>query len=328
MPDGMMKDVGPSLAEISAAWNLPPIVATLAPSTGTLHHVTLLIAHEAKYVLKAYRDAQKDRARMVAEHAVAAYVQAHGLPAIAPLALSSGETILEHNDRLYALYPFAHGQQLLREQVTSPEIIAAMGRCLAEVHQVLATYPQETVRRQSFSVDLSATFSKMAQIASAITQKARRDPFDQAILAMLQRRRDWLATAQTVDLIPFFSLQSQGLHGDYQETNLFFADGRVCAIIDWEKVCIAPRAWEVVRTLHYVFHLERSGCQTFLKAYREVLPLSPDDLAITASAYGWIQAHNLWAYTSFYLEHNQRVRQFLQPTFTPFGSLWAELALE
>ncbi len=325
MPASKVSNVGLSTTEVSRSWNLPPIVSTMVPSTGTIHQTTLLSTRtNDNYVLRAYRYTQKDRSRIVVEHAISSYVQAHGLPAIAPLPLPSGETILEHEGRFYALYPFAEGQQILREQVTSSEIVAAMGRCLGELHQILSAFPQETVRRQSFSAGLSATFLKMAKIESAISEKADIDALDQQILAMLTQRRNWLATAQAVDLTPFLSLESQTLHGDYQETNLFFADGRVSAIIDWDQAHVAPHAWEIVRTLHYVFHLDER-CQTFLKAYHEVFPLSRDELDITANAYGWIHANNLWAYTSFYLDNNQRVRNLLQPNFLPFGEMWTAM---
>jgi Ser/Thr protein kinase RdoA (MazF antagonist) len=193
------------------------------------------------------------------------------------------------------------------------------------LHQILCTFPQETVRRQSFSADPLATFSNMAKIEAAISEKADMDAFDQHILAMLKQRRKWLATAQAVDLTSFFSLEGQPLHGDYQETNLFFADGRVSAIIDWDQASVAPRTWEIVRTLHYVFNLDGPRSQIFLKAYHEVFPLLRDELDITAHAYGWIQANNLWAYTSFYLQNNQRVRHLLQPNFTPFSEMWTEM---
>lgn len=325
MPVSHVSNAGLSTVEVSRSWNLPPIVSTTVPSTGTIHQVTLLSTHTNEhYVLRAYRYTQKDRARIVAEHAIASYVLAHGLPAIAPLPLPSGETILEHEGRFYALYPFAQGQQMLREQVTSSEIVAAMGRCLGELHQILSAFPQETVRCQSFSADPSTTFLKIAKIESAIAEKAAIDAFDQHILAMLTQRRNWLTTEQAVDLTPFLSLERQTLHGDYQETNLFFADGRVSAIIDWDQAYMAPRAWELVRTLHYVFHLDER-CHTFLKAYCEVFPLSQGELDITANAYGWIQANNLWAYTSFYLDNNQRVRNLLQPNFRPFGDMWTAM---
>lgn len=312
--------------EVSNTWNISPIVSTMTPPTGTIHQITLLSTNEASYVLRAYRYAQKDRSRIIVEHALSSYAQAHGIPAIAPLPLPSGETILEYEGRFYALFPFAKGQQVSREQVTSRDLVAAMGRCLGELHHILATYPREKVRGQSFTVDQSATYTKMERIEAAIAEKAHLDPFDRQILTMLSQRRTWLQASQAVDLKPFSLLDSQVLHGDYQETNLFFADGKVSAIIDWDQAYVAPRTWEIIRTLHYVFHLDLPRCQTFLDAYREVFPLLSEELDVTARAYGWIQAHNLWAYTSFYLDNNHRVRNLLQPSFTPFEISWAELA--
>lgn len=325
MPMSTKTNAGLSNEEISSAWHLSPILSTATPSTGTLHRILLLSTREANYVLRAYRYAPKDRSRVVYEHAIARYVQAHGLPAIAPLSLPSGETLLEHDGRLYALYPFAPGAQISREQVTDHEIIAAMGRCLGELHHLLADYPPDQVRSQSLTVDQAAAFAKMDRIEAAILEKADGDAFDHQILAMLRQRRDWLATAEPVDLTSFASLDLQALHGDYQETNLFFADNQVSAIIDWDQAYAAPRTWELVRTLHYVFALDVPRCQVFLQAYHEVFPVPHEELDITAQAYGWVQAHNIWAYSSFYLDHNQRVRTLLQPSFTPFTESWAAL---
>ena len=147
---------------------------------------------------------------------------------------------------------------LFRSQVTDPEIIAAMGRCLGQLHQLLSVYPSARVRSQSFTVDQTATFAKMDRIEAAISEKEDRDAFDQQILSMLRQRREWLITADPVDCKPFSSLEPQALHGDYQETNLFFADNQVSAIIDWDQAYAAPRTWEMVRTLHYVFDLDVS----------------------------------------------------------------------
>ncbi len=311
---------------ISSAWNLPSIHAKATPTTGTIHQILLLSTNETTYVLRAYRYAQKDRSRIVAEHALSTYAHAQGLPAIAPIALPSGDTILEHEGRFYALYPCAHGQQIPREQVISPAIITAMGHCLGELHRILSAYPHEKVRRPSFAVDLASTFSKMEKIEAAIGEKACFDAFDHHILAMLSQRKTWLQAAHAVDVQGFSSLEHQVLHGDYQESNLFFERERVSAIIDWDQGCVAPRPWEILRTLQYVFNLDGPRCHLFLNAYREVFSVSFDELALTAHMYGWVQAQNLWAYSSFYLENNHRVRHLLTPRFTPFEDAWAEIA--
>lgn len=328
MAPGTLTEAELSNNEISRLWNLAPILSTATPSTGTLHRILLLSTSNASYVLRAYRYAPKDRSRVVAEHAIASYVQSQGLPAIAPLPLRSGETILEQEERLYALYPYASGEQISRKQMTDPEIIAAMGRCLGELHQILAGYPSHQVRSQSFAVNQAATLTKIERIESAILDKPEPDgdSFDQHVLTALAQRKNWLLAAEPVDLTPFSSLLHQALHGDYQETNLFFAQKQVSAIIDWDAAYHAPRSWELVRTLHYVFHLDVLRCLVFLQAYQDVFPLTDEELQVTAQAYGWVQAHNVWAYSAFYLDHNQRVRSLLQPCFTPFAESWVKLA--
>ncbi len=100
-----MRSAGISNTEISGIWHIPPIISTAAPSTGTIHQITLLSTNEGNYVSRAYHYTQKDCVRIVHEHATSAYVQAHGLPAVAPLFLPSGETILEHEGRFYRAAP-------------------------------------------------------------------------------------------------------------------------------------------------------------------------------------------------------------------------------
>lgn len=312
--------------EIRRAWHLPSIDATTKPTMGTIHQIFLLSTKESTYVLRAYRHTAKDQRLIVYEHAIAAYVKAHGLPAITPLPLPSGETLLEHEGHFYALFPRALGAQIPREHLTSPEIIDAMGHCLGELHRLLAAYPHDRVRHRSFTVDPQATLHKIGEIEAAIAAKGHRDEVDQATLTMLAQRRAWLISAHIVEAHPFASFPQQVLHGDYQETNLFFTDNMVSAIIDWDQSCVAPRAYEILRVMHYVFALDGTRCRAFLHAYRQRAPISSEELNGVAKAYGWLQANSLWAYSSYYLEHNQRVLGFLDPgPFLPFEERWAAL---
>ncbi|WP_201363337.1 phosphotransferase [Dictyobacter formicarum] len=121
-------------------------------------------------------------------------------------------------------------------------------------------------------------------------------------------------------------MQLQAIWHHYQNTNLFFEDGQISAVIDWDQSYVAPRAWEVVRTLHYVCKLDGPLCRIFLTAYRDVLPLPPEELDLAAAVYGWMRGHDLWHYEAIYLEGNQRVRAFLQPgPYIPFAQKWATL---
>lgn len=312
-----------TLSEICRAWELAPILSATTPATGTIHNITILETKEARYVLRAYKYALKERQRIVCEHALTTYVQAHGFSAIAPLALPSGETILEYEGRFYALFPYARGQQISRQHLTSPEMISAMGQCLAHLHRILNRYPYDNILPLSCHVERQETLSQIETLEATIQHKASLDTHDQQALMLLRQRREWLSTASPIDPQGFLALEQQVIHGDYQETNLFFAEKQVSAIIDWDKACIAPRAYEILRTLHYVFHLDPVRCQIFLTAYRNVFPLSSDDLDEAAKFYGWLQDTSVWLYTAYYLKNNFRVAVFFPSgPFVPFEKLW------
>ncbi len=314
------------LFDLHDTWNLSPILSTWMPDTGTVHQTLLLKTAAGNYALRAYCYKADERWRISCEHALIAFVQAHGLPALAPIPLLNGETILERQGRFYALFPFAQGKQILRAQLTVYEV-NSMGQFLAQLHQVLHDYPQERVPQRSFVVDHTATLAKIDEIIAVIRSRLRVEDEDRQILARLQQRRAWLTTTHAINSDDFSHLTQQVIHGDYQETNLFFEKGEVSAIIDWDQAYVASRAWEVVRTLHYAHNLEAVSSNTFLSGYRRVLPLTETELEVAAAAYGWRWEHNLWIYEELYLKGNQRIRAFLQPNepYSPFVERWASL---
>jgi len=312
-------------SDICRAWDLSPILSSVQAETGTIHRTFLLKTATGNYALRAYRYKAEDRWRIACEHALIAYVQAHHLPAVAPIPLPNGETILEHEERFYALYPFAPGYQVARGHLGIEEI-TAMGTFLGQLHRILLDYPHEQVPHRSLTVDHATTFTDIDAIETAIRSQEHISEEDQQALFQLAERRDRLMTARPVDEKTFLSVEQQVIHGDYQETNLFFDSGGVSAAIDWDQAYVAPRAWEVVRTLHYVFQLDEAACRTFLNAYHQEMPLPFTELNVVAATYEWIKAHDLWHYTALYLEGNQRVRRFLQPEpFFLFAKRWAIL---
>ncbi|GCE14384.1 phosphotransferase [Tengunoibacter tsumagoiensis] len=314
-----------ALSDLRRTWNLPPILSTWTPATGTIHRTLLLKTTHGSYALRAYRYTADECWRIRCEHTLIAYVQACGLPALPPLPLSNGERVFEQGGHFYALFPFAPGYQIARGDLTSHEIML-MGRFLGELHQTLSDYPQEQVPHRSFAIDLPTTLATMDTIETAIRSQPQITDEDRQVLSQLAERRAWLITAPSVNMEDLSLLEQQVIHGDYQETNLFFEDGQVSAVIDWDQSYVAPRAWEVVRTLHYVCKLERGDCRIFLDAYRCVLPLTSAELEVAAVTYGWMRAHDLWQYQAIYLDGNQRIRAFLEPgPFLPFVQRWAEL---
>lgn len=312
-------------ADLRRAWKLPPILSSRLAETGTIHRTVLLETAERNYALRAYRYTAEEYERIISEHAIISYVQEQGLPVPVPLLLPDGKRILEHEGHFYALFPFAIGEQVARDQLTVSEAIA-MGKFLGKVHLVLRRYSSKYLSWPAFTVDLNTTLMLIDQIEETLCARPK-DKQETNVLSCLAERRAWLAGLPERKSSDFGSFEQQAIHGDYQETNLFFSDGQVSAVIDWDKACMAPRAWEVVRTLHYAFKLVGETSQAFLYAYQHVFPLVSGELDRAAAMYGWMQAYNFWPYKALYLEGNQRVRTFLRPQgpYVPFEEHWADL---
>jgi Ser/Thr protein kinase RdoA (MazF antagonist) len=314
------------LAALCEHWNLSPVLNTAIPESGTIHCTRLLTTHRSRYALRAYRYSPNDRWRIDCEHALIAYVRERGVPAIAPLPLPSGETLLESEGRFYALFPFAPGSQVRRGEIGSAQA-EAMGAALAKLHRVLADYPPERVPQRSLKSDLADTLAGIERIEQAIGARPQTDETDALVLRRLGERRAWLLATTPGGGADLTTLEQQVIHGDYQDTNLFFEQSRVSAIIDWDQSYVAPRAWEVVRALHYVFKFDTALCHAFIQAYRLVLSLSLEELDSAARAYSWKRAHDLWLYEELYLRDNRRVLAFLdlERHFTPVVELWVRI---
>jgi Ser/Thr protein kinase RdoA (MazF antagonist) len=309
--------------ELLGAWNIGPVLATAAPTYGTINRTLLVDAAGGSYVLRAYRHA--DRTPVEREHAVIAHVCARGLPAVAPIALPSGATILERCGRFYALFPRAPGEQIARSQLAKADF-EAVGAFLARVHAALRSFPIAEANQRNFTIDRGAALAEIEQIEAAVRALPRPSETDRWVLRQLAGRRAWLARSP-FDALPDISmLEQQVIHGDYQETNLFFQDGRVAAIIDWDQTYVAAREWEIARTLDLVCAFELEASRALLGGYRAAAPLDPAALDPAATAYGLMRAHDLWLYQAIYLTKNQPVRKFIAPgEFVPLVERWAAL---
>jgi len=312
-----------AIRDLLRSWPIGTVRSIARPASGTVNQTLLLTTAMGRYALRTYR--HRDRLPIVREHAIIAHVQSHGLPAVGPLPLSDGGTILERDGQFHALFPVAPGRQCARAALTPTETLA-MGTCLGKLHRALADLPERWAVRRSFVFDSDATLTSIARLEATIRARPCQDNADAAALAWLSGQREWLVRSASDERSDLAALSSQVIHGDFQETNLFFVPGRVSAIIDWDQTYLAPCAWEVVRAMHLAFAFSSDLCTPFLAAYRAILPLTSDDLDRTVVAYAHKMAHDLWLYEEYYLHGNERVRQFFQPGgFVSPAAQWGAL---
>jgi homoserine kinase type II len=313
------------LLDLLRPWGLGTVQSATRPATGTVHQTVLVTTARGRYALRSYR--HHERAPVAREHAIIAHVRAHGLPVVSPLPLPNGGTILECDGRFHTLFPQAPGRQLPKHAL-GPNEARAMGACLGQLHRALADLPAMWWAQRTFAVERDATLAGIARLEVAIQARPTPDAADAAALAWLVGQRAWLLQRAAATCIDLTALEHQPIHGDYQESNLFFVRARVSAVIDWDQTYLAPRAWEVMRTLHLAFAFAPALCRPFLAAYRAVMPLPLADLDQAAAAYALKVGHDLWVFEEYYPRSNERVRRFLQPGgFASPATDWERLRL-
>ncbi|MDQ2800488.1 MAG: phosphotransferase, partial [Armatimonadota bacterium] len=293
------------------------------PMTGTVNRTVLAQTENGAYAFRSYL--RPDRARVEWEHKIIARADTGGIPVCRPLPLPDGGTFVERGGHFYALFPLATGQQISRDNLGMSEVAAA-GRCLARIHRRLADFPAEQARPKLLAFDTAETLALIPRLEAAIRAQETLTELDQAALLQLAGRRQWLEQATGDDALMrlrLAGLPQQVVHGDFQETNLFFAGNEVSAVIDWDQSGLAARAWEVMRALDLMLRLAPEPCRVFLSAYRNVYALPDEELDEAAACYGVLADRNLWVYEAVYLDGNERVRQFLAPDgFVPFSTRW------
>lgn len=311
---------------IISHWSLGSLFSVQSAEVGAIHRTLLFNTSTGRYVLRAYR--HQDRGRIEREHALIAYVKARGLPAVGPIQLPSGETILEYRKHYYAVLPYAPGIQVPQSQLT-PAHLTGMGAFLAQLHKVLKDYPPEAVTQLSFRLSRSRTLTRITRLQRLLQARELRTDQDKAVLLHLTEQRTWLQQWIPKGESTFTMEEAQVVHGDFQDTNVFFAGVQVSAIIDWDQAYVASRAWEIMRALDLVCSLNRELSQAFLQGYRTHATILLASLDEAATVYGLACAHDVWAYEEFYLEGNDRVLRFLKSgRFVPFAERWAAIRAE
>ncbi len=316
-----MQDLAEEERAALSEWQIGCIVSAVVPATGTVNRTLLVQAERGAFVLRV---SARGRERAEWEHECIAFAATQGVPVCRPIPISGG-TILERGGQFFALFPLASGQQIARAELRA-EHARASGECLAHIHAALERLPTGRVRIKDLTGDIAGAVALIPHLDAAIHALPTQTATEQAAREQLAGRRAYLEqNGSLAESIParLAALPQRVLHGDFQETNLFFKNAKVSAVIDWDQSGRAARGWEIVRALHLMFQLAPENCHAFLDGYESIMPLERGELEESAACYGLLSDSNLWVYAAVYLEGNARAKPFISLTpFVPFETQW------
>lgn len=317
-------------------WHITPDAVVASPH-GTMNETFFVRLDGATRVLRRHRHLA--RSTVEREHEIIAFAVAGGIPTPPAIATVRGDVVVDSGGRLYSLFAHADGTQL-RQAALLPEHARAMGTTLARLHGVLAGFPTDGPSRPDRAAappSVDRTLAALGDLLHTVEawpaageQEARAASALRGQLSWVEHHRDELDATAAARPRP-----RQLIHGDYQHTNLFFADpgapatGRestVTAVIDWDKAEVADRAGELIRTIALSFVLDPALTAGFLAGYQRDGEMSLETLDAAAADYALGEARGTWLYDAIYRRGEDRCRQFLDPHgFRPFGARWSAL---
>ncbi|MCX5585551.1 phosphotransferase [Streptomyces erythrochromogenes] len=229
------------------------------------------------------------------------------IPVPAPLTADGGDLVVEVGGHGYCILPWAVGEHVQGTDLTLDQA-RDLGALLARLHEGLGRHGPGPVPEQAPATKVRDV-AEADEAAAVLMSRLLADPvtdFDKVATEALHERRGLLARhtdGQPESEVP--TGPYGWTHGDFQYRNLLRRDGRVVAVLDWDRLGVRPYGEEVARTAQVqfgvggVFDLDRIAA--FCAGYRSVIDLPEGDLADAVKRLWWKRLTDFWQ-LEFYLD--------------------------
>lgn len=219
------------IAELLLEWKLVAR-AVDRPTTGTMNDIWIVETASGPVVLRGHR--RTDRQRVDFEHMVMDHARALGVPVPTALRTASGQQVTERDGRLFSVFACANGAQVERDALKSGHALA-LGVMLGKVHRALRLLDVGDAPRPGRGRGHPAALaSRLDDLLRRIAERPDPRNEDAWAIARLQSRR-YLDRCRDLEWPVEPPSSEQVIHGDYQDSNVFFEAGAVSAVIDWDK---------------------------------------------------------------------------------------------
>jgi Ser/Thr protein kinase RdoA (MazF antagonist) len=249
--------------------------------------------------VKQVIDAPADAVR--AQHVAVTALARAGLPVPAPVAGPAGVTVLEHPAGLFTVLPWAAGRHRSGLSLRHDEC-GMLGALLGRLHAALArTLPSPREEVPVAVTPVTAASERMARYRRLAEQNRHGDDFDRLVLRRLGERAgllESLAHLRPADQV--WSGPAGWTHGDFHHLQVLWDDGRVSAVLDWDRLGVRPLAAEVVRSGTLLFGygdsrgLDTGRVTAFARGYRQLVALADADLADAVHRLWWERLCDFW----------------------------------
>ncbi|GLZ79600.1 hypothetical protein Afil01_44070 [Actinorhabdospora filicis] len=200
---------------------------------------------------------------------------------------------------------WAHGDHISGPDLTVNET-ARLGRLVGRLHLALNSGDIQALlggapeHPRANVTDPATAIAEARRFLAIVEGMPEPGEFDTAVAADLHHRIELIGRHASDRPVAQTSIGPVGWpHGDLQYRNLLWADGRITAVLDWDRIGARPLAEELVPTAQVQFgladgRLDLERIAVFTTAYRAVIDLSDDALVDAVDRLWWKRMTDFW----------------------------------
>ena len=215
-------------------------------------------------IAKFYRPSRWDNAAIQEEHDFTRDLQANELPVVAPLYNASGESIHQHGEFRFSLYPRIAGRT---PELDNPDQLEVIGRFLARIHlhgeQTDFSHRPE-IDIKTYGITPSQYLLNEQKLPSGV-ESAYRSLIDD----LLTKVADHFSAAGTV--------QSLRIHGDCHPGNILYHDN-IPHIVDFDDARMGPAIQDLWMYLSGDRQYQTARLLDILDGYTQFRDFNPREL--------------------------------------------------
>ncbi len=262
-----------------------------------------------KFFLKQHRHTDENVIRQVM--IIEKYFSDHKIPIILPISDLHNQSYFKYQENFYSLYPYINAKSVSRKTI-SDKALEQMGIMLGKIHLAGKNADKSKFSQRSNNLKVTKFYNRYPILLEAITTQTDPTNYDTQALKLLKLKLE-MSKSQTWEESELQMPYDHLIHGDYHDQNIFFNENEeVTHIFDLEKSEIAPRLFELIRSIDYVCFNNGYTQEVYNKAliyrnaYHHVYPIPKVELRKTLNAYVSSKTHDTWILHEHYITKSTR----------------------
>ncbi|BCJ73488.1 hypothetical protein CS0771_30320 [Catellatospora sp. IY07-71] len=283
------------LAQVCAAFGLGDVHAVRHLPIGAMNRNWRVDTTTGVYAVKELQD--RNAGDVGARHRTMKLLIGHGVPVPEPLERAGGDPECVLDGARFTVSAWAPGQHLTGTAMSLDQA-AAYGELLGGIHVALSAVPLHGGAPPDHVPDATLSLTALDVMLDLVTRRPDRDEIDELALSDLARRRE-LLTAPTPPVPAGAEPGPRGwVHGDFHHNNVLWEQGRVSAVLDWDRVGVRSLAAELIRACLLTFGgdggIDLPRTAAFADGYRRRRPLTVGQLADAEHRAWWSWLTGSW----------------------------------